>query len=226
MTRLQLSSKTRADFRKSETKRLRREGQIPATVYGRGEESRAIAVPAADFVQVLKTPGGRLSLIDLKIDGKGSKAHPVLIQEVQRDPVSNKVFHVDFHRVSMNEPVVASVPIMLFGEAPGTKRGGILEQVTRELEVRVLPDHIPTHIDVDVSGLGLGDAIHVGEIGVPEGVELVGLVAENIVAAVRMPIVHVEEVAPEVEEEAAAAPEAPTEAGGGIVAPSKSASKF
>jgi len=215
MSRLQLSSKTRRDFRKSETKKLRREEQIPATVYGRGEESKAIAIPAAEFVRILKTPGGRLSLIDLKVDGKASKAHPVLIQAIQRDPISNKVLHVDFHRVSMNEPVTASVPVFLFGEAPGIKQGGILEQVTRELEVRALPDHIPTHIDVDVSSLEVGDAVHVGEVQVAEGIEMLGPLAENIVAAVRMPVVHIEEVAPEVEEEAAeAAPEAPAGAGG------------
>ncbi|HUV04805.1 MAG TPA: 50S ribosomal protein L25 [Armatimonadota bacterium] len=208
MTRLQLSSKTRADFRKSETKRLRREGHLPATVYGRGEESKAITVPAADLTQILRTPGGRLSLIDLKVDGKGSKAHPVLIQEIQRDPITNKVLHVNFHRVSMDEPVQASVPIILLGAAPGTKQGGILEQFTRELEVRALPDHIPTHIDVDVSSLELGDAVHVREVSIPEGVGLIGPLGDNVVAVVRMPIVQVEEVVPEVEEEIGAAPEA------------------
>ena len=205
--RLQLSSTTRTDFRKSETKKLRREGQIPATVYGRGEESKAIAVSAADFGQVLKTPGGRLSLIDLKVDGKASKAHPVMIQEIQRNPVTSTVVHVDFHRVSMNEPVHAAVPIILVGAAPGTRQGGILEQFTRELDIKALPDHMPRHIDVDVSHLELGHSIHVREVKVPEDVEVLGPVPENVVASVRLPIVHIEEVVP-VEEEIEEAAEA------------------
>jgi len=198
--RFQLSSKTRTDLRKSVTKALRREGGIPATVYGRGEESRAVSVLTEEFTQILRTPGGRLSLIDLKVDGKSSKAHPVLIQEIQRDPITNRVLHVDFHRVSMNEPVHASVPITVIGEAPGIKQGGILEQVTSELEIKALPDHIPTHINVDVSGLEVGQAVHVSELTIPEDAEVLGPLPENVVVMVRMPIVHIEEVAPPAEE--------------------------
>jgi len=213
MTRLQLSSKTREDLRKSTTKRLRQEGLIPATVYGKNEKSRAIAVPVDEFTQILRTPGGRLSLIDLKIDGKGVKAHPVLIQEIQRDPITKQVIHIDFHRVSMKEPVVATVPVVLVGEAPGTKQGGILEQFTNDLHVRALPDHIPTHIGVDVSHLGLGETVHVGDIKLPDGVELVDAKLDNVVATVRLPIVKLE-VAPEVEKAAPAEaePTAATEA--------------
>lgn len=216
MTRLQLSSTTRTDFRKSETKRIRREGGIPATVYGKGVESKAVTIPADEFAQLLKTPGGRLSLIDLKIDGKAQKAHPVLIKEIQRDPITKQILHVDLHRVSMNEPVHASVPIVLVGEAPGTKQGGILEQFTPALEIRTLPDHIPTHIDVDVSHLELGESIHVSDIQLPDGIELLGPVPENVVATVRLPVVRVE-AAPEAEEaaEEAAPAEKPAEAGAG-----------
>lgn len=201
MTRLQLSSETRTDFRKSETKRFRREGKIPATVYSRGEESKSLAIAAEDLGKILKSPGGRLSLIDLKVDGKGSKAHPVMIQEMQRDPITKKILHVDFHRVSMDEPVNASVPIILIGEAHGLKEGGVMEHVTREIEVRALPDRIPTHIDVDVSGLGLGEGVHVSAVQVPEDVEILGPLPDTIVAAVRLPHVHIEEPTPEEEEE-------------------------
>lgn len=204
MTRLELSSKTREDLRKSETKRIRREGGIPATVYGKGIESQTIMIESENLAQLLKTPGGRLSLIDLKIDGKGSKAHPVMIQTIQRDPISNQVLHVDFHRVSMNEPVHAQVPITLMGDAPGAKMGGILEQVTRELDVKALPDRIPTRIDVDISALELGESVHVSDVQLGEGVEVVGPTPETIIAVVRMPIVHIEEVAAPAGEEAAA----------------------
>jgi len=199
--RLQLSSTTRTDFRKSETKKLRRDGGVPATVYGRGEESVSLAIQAEEFADLLKTPGGRLSLINLNVDGKGSKVHPVMIQEIQRDPITSKVLHVDFHRVRMDEPVHASVPVILLGEAPGTREGGILEQVTRELDVRALPDHIPTHIDVDVSHLEFGDNIIVRDVQVPEDVEVLGPLPDIVVASVRLPVVHIEEVVPEAEEE-------------------------
>jgi len=199
---------------KSYTKKLRREGKIPATVYGRELQSKSIEVPLEEVEQILKSPGGRLSLIELKLDGKASKAHPVLIQEIQRDPITKKILHIDFHRVSMNEPVHASVPIVLVGEAPGTKQGGILEHFIRELEVKALPEHIPSHIDADVSHLQLGQSIHVGELKVPEDVEVLGPPPDIIVATVRMPVVHVEEVAaPEAEEETKEAAPSTAESG-------------
>ena len=213
--RLKLDSKVRTDFRKSETKKLRREGSVPATVYGKGIDPVSLAVNSLDMIGILKTEGGRLALIDLKVDGKTQKAHPVMIQEMQRDPISRKILHVDFHRVSMDEPVHASVPIVLRGEAPGLKSGGILEQFTRELEVKALPDHIPSHIDVDVSHLELGNHVLVRELIVPEDIELLGPQPDIVVASVRLPHVHVEEVeaAPEeLEEEAPAEEEAKEEA--------------
>lgn len=211
--RLSLESKVRTDFRKSETNRLRREGGVPATVYGKGIEPVSLAVNGLDMTGILKTEGGRLALIDLKVDGKAQKAHPVMIQEIQRDPISYRILHVDFHRVSMDVPVHASVPIVLKGEAPGIKQGGILEQFTRDLEVKALPDHVPSHIDVDVSHLDLGNHVLVGDLMVPEDVEVLGPQADIVVASVRLPHVHVEEVAaaPEELEEAPAEEEAKEE---------------
>ena len=213
--RLKLDSKVRTDFRKSETKKLRREGSVPATVYGKGIDPVSLAVNSLDMIGILKTEGGRLALIDLKVDGKTQKAHPVMIQEMQRDPISRNILHVDFHRVSMDVPVHASVPIVLRGDAPGLKSGGILEQFTRDLEVKALPDHIPSHIDVDVSHLELGNHVLVGELIVPEDIEVLGPQPDIVVASVRLPHVHVEEVeaAPEeLEEEAPAEEEAKEEA--------------
>ena len=206
MSRLQLSSATRADFRKSETKRFRREGKIPATVYTRGETSQSVAISADELGVILKTPGGRLSLIDLAIDGSESKAHPVMIQDMQRDPVSKKIMHVDFHRVSMNEPVQASVPVVIVGEAPGVKLGGILEQLITDLDIKALPDHIPTHIDVDVSHLEMGQSILISEVNIPADAELVNASLENMLVTVRTPTVRTEE--------AVAPTEAPAEAAG------------
>ena len=210
--RLQLESKTRTDYRKSETKKLRREGGVPATVYGRGLDSISLAVKADDMAGLLKSEGGRLALIDLKVDGKTQKAHPVMIQKIQRDPITHRILHVDFHRVSMNEPVHASVPVVLKGVPPGIKSGGILEQITRELNVKALPDHVPSHIDVDVSNLEFGQHISVGELSVPEEVEVLGPQPDIVVASVRLPHVHVEEEVAAPEELEEEAPEAEGEA--------------
>lgn len=174
---------------------------MPATVYARGVDSKSIELASEDFVHLLRAPGGRLALIDLKVDGKSAKSHPAMIQEIQRDPITNKVLHIDFHRVSLDEPVTATVPITVSGEAPGQKEGGVVEQFTSEVHVKALPDSIPSHIDVDTSTLDLGDSIHISELSVPEDVEVLGPPAENVVVTVRLPVVHVEEVVPEVEEE-------------------------
>ncbi len=202
--RLALQAETRKDFRKSYTKKLRNDGKIPATVYGKGLESKSLQLELEAMVQLLKTPGGRLALIDLKVDGKTEKAHPVMIQTIQREPIGKKIRHVDFHRISMDVAVTALVPVTLVGTAAGIIEGGVVEQPTSDLHVKALPDRIPTHIDVDISHLGVGDSVHVKDIQLGEGIEIIAA-EDNVVVQCRMPHVRAEEAAPEVEEVAEAA---------------------
>lgn len=197
--RLALQAETRKDFRKSYTKKLRNQGKIPATLYGKGVESRSIELELNDMVQLLRTPGGRLAIIDLKVDDKLEEGHPAMIQDIQREPIGKKIKHVDFHRISMNEPVHANVPIAILGVAAGQAEGGVTEQPISELTVKALPDKIPTHIDVDITNLTLGHSIHVGDVQLPEGVEILAPPAENVIVMVKLPAIHVEEVAPEEE---------------------------
>lgn len=204
--RLSLQAETRKDFRKSYTKKLRNDGKIPATLYGKGVQSKSIELSLEDMVQLLKTPGGRLALIDLKVDGKLEKGHPAMIQEIQREPVGKKIRHVDFHRISMDEPVQASIPISIIGIAPGIAAGGVTEQPVSEVTVKALPDKIPSHIDVDISHLELGDAVHVGDLQIPEGIEILAPPAESMIISVKLPHVRVEEVAPVEEAEEGAEP--------------------
>ncbi len=204
--RLSLQAETRKDFRKSYTKKLRNDGKIPATLYGKGVQSKSIELSLEDMVQLLKTPGGRLALIDLKVDGKLEKGHPAMIQDIQREPVGKKIRHVDFHRISMDEPVQASIPISIIGIAPGIAAGGVTEQPVSEVTVKALPDKIPSHIDVDISHLELGDAVHVGDLQIPEGVEILAPPAESMIVFVNKPHVRVEEVAPVEEAEEGAEP--------------------
>lgn len=190
MDRFELSSKTRTDFRKGVTKRMRGEGRIPATIYGKGSDSSSIEIDAAELGEILKTPGGRHSLIDLAVDGSADQAHPVLIQDMQRDAITKLVVHVDFHRVSMDEPVNSSLPVRLTGESAGAKLGGILEQVTTALEIKALPGQSPTELTVDVTALEISQSIHVGDLKIPAGVEVLSPTADGIVVTIRPPAVQ------------------------------------
>ncbi|MHB1456228.1 MAG: 50S ribosomal protein L25 [Armatimonadota bacterium] len=206
MRRLSLSSTERTDLKKSATVKIRNGGSLPATVYGKGV-SKSLAVKISDFDDILRTPGGRLSLIDLTIDGGVAEALPVMIQAIQKNPVTGKVVHVDFHRVDLKEAVHASVPLTVIGEAPGVKLSGILETPLSFIEIKALPDAIPSHINIDISHLELGDKILVSEIVVPEGVEVIGPSPETLAVVIHLPYMRNDE--PEVVKEAAAEEAAP-----------------
>ena len=197
---------------KGVARKLRAAGRIPAVVYGRGTESRAISIDPKALVQLLQKGGaGMNTLIELSVDGT---AKTVLVKELQRDPVRGRPLHTDFYLVELDQKVEVSVPIRLTGRAPGVELGGILDHPLREIELECLPRAIPESIDVDVSALEVGDSIHVRDLELPEGVSVqsdVNLAVASVVA----PVVVEEPVAEEVEEgeeavaegeEAAAAP--------------------
>ena len=197
---------------KGVARKLRAAGRIPAVVYGRGTESRAISIDPKALVQLLQKGGaGMNTLIELSVDGT---AKTVLVKELQRDPVRGRPLHTDFYLVELDQKVEVSVPIHLTGRAPGVELGGILDHPLREIELECLPRAIPESIDVDVSALDVGDSIHVRDLELPEGVSVqsdVNLAVASVVA----PVVVEEPVVEEVEEgeeavaegeEAAAAP--------------------
>ncbi|HEV2440598.1 MAG TPA: 50S ribosomal protein L25 [bacterium] len=199
MERVSLSAQERTATGKSGAKRARREGFVPAVLYGRGRTPRALALGRKDLVSALHT-AGRNALIDLRIaqDGEG-QAETVMIEEIQRDHIRREILHIDLHLISLTEALEVSVPVVVTGTPEGvTSGGGVLEQVRREIEVRCLPTQIPDRITVDVSGLRVGASIHVRDLTVAEGIEIL-TPPEEVIAAV---------VAPAVEEEVAAAPEA------------------
>ena len=199
MERVSLSALERTAKGKSGAKRVRSEGFVPAVLYGRGRTPRALSVGRKDLVSALHT-AGRNALIDLRIaqDGEG-QAETVMIEEIQRDHIRREILHVDLHLISLTEALEVRVPVVLTGTPEGvTSGGGVLEQVHREIEVRCLPTQIPDRISVDVSGLRVGASIHVRDLTMAEGIEIL-TPPEEVIAAV---------VAPAVEEEVAAAPEA------------------
>lgn len=215
---VKLSAQIRPHVGRSAVNKLKKQGIVPAVIYGGKMEAQALQVAARDIKTLLSRTVGENILVELEIDQAGSKAtRMALIQEVQHAPLSGDVLHVDFHAVNMNETLTASIPVESTGVAHGVKNfGGILEQSLRAVEVECLPKDLPELITVNVSGLGIGDSIHVKHLLLPSGVTALDdpeltifLVAEPVVEV--EPVVTAEApVAPEVikekKDEAAAEP--------------------
>jgi large subunit ribosomal protein L25 len=153
---------------KNEARRLRVAGQIPAVLYGAqkaGDQPapEAVSVDPKPFMRILHSSSGLNTLITLRVEG-GSDAR-VLVKNVQLDPVTQHLLHADFFRVNMDRKITVTVPVILRGDARGVKiDGGILDFVHREIQVEVLPADIPNAIEIDVTDLGIGDAIHVRDV--------------------------------------------------------------
>jgi large subunit ribosomal protein L25 len=142
-------------------------------VYGAGKPNVPISVDEKALADVFRKGAGENAIFLLKLAGSDQSRH-AMIRELQRDPLSRKPYHVDFLRVLMDVRIRVYVPIEVVGSARGVKtEGGILDLVTREIEIESLPGNIPGHLPVDVTDLGIGDAVRVGELPVPEGVIVV-----------------------------------------------------
>lgn len=196
MEQIELNAFVR-DVKGKKVKRLRAEGFIPSILYGKHlEEPVCLMVPEKDLLKILtSTEGGRGVLFTLNIQNGETRKEYAILQDVQFHPTKLSVLHVDWHGISLEEEIEATIPVVLKGEAVGTKVGGILEVVLEEVDVRCLPMNLPQHIEVDITNLNIGDSIHVRDLAVPEGVTIVTPEEEVIVTV----------VAPEAEE-------APTEA--------------
>jgi len=204
MERMSLGAVTRSAIGKNAVKKTRRDGFVPAILYGRTREPLPVAVGRKELAGVLAT--GRNVLIDLTIaqDG-GPLSDTVMIREIQQDYVRREILHVDLHQISMTEALEVDVPVVLVGTPEGVASGGgILELHRREVTIRCLPTQIPDRLTVSVAGLGVGGALHVRELEIPEGLEVL-TPPEEVLAAVVAP--REEEVAATVEAEAPAQPE-------------------
>lgn len=175
-----INSTKRNDLGSANARRIRRAGSVPAVVYGHGSEATALTISAEDAEKATAHSG----LIEIVCDC-GSKKMTV-VKSVQRHPINPGIMHIDFQEVKMDELITSTVRIIGEGEAAGTKQGGQLEQVIMELEVESLPTNMPDVIRVDVSGIGLDEAMHVNELALPEGVTAV-TEADLIVFHVRAP---------------------------------------
>ena len=213
MLQAKLEVQQRNTFGKQSARDLRKEGGVPAVLYGRAQDTVSIQIDARSFRQFLRTYGENV-IINMEI-GNGN-TETVIIKEIQRHPVEKqKLIHADFIRISLDEPVTSAVPVVLEGTPEGIQEGGVLEFPLRQITIHCLPMQMPTDISIDVSGLDIGDSIHVSDLSLDEDLEILDDL-ERTIATVSQPRVQLEEETTEAEdgegEEAEAdAEEQPTE---------------
>jgi large subunit ribosomal protein L25 len=196
MKSVALNAFARSLGRRAGAKKLRSNGRIPAVIYGRQAQPQNLEVLSKEMEDLIHHSISENLLVDLAVADDARPKRLALVQEVQHHPLSGKVLHVDFHEVAENEKVTVMVPVETTGEAIGVKTdGGVLEHVLFKLKARGLPKDLPELITVDVSHLKIGQAIHLGEIQAPPGVEFVGDKGIPVIAV----------AAPRTEEEEAAA---------------------
>lgn len=207
MKTIELNVEKRSTTGKGAARQLRAQGKIPAVVYGAGRETVPIVVDTRSLSDAFRGGAGENAIFLLKLQGSDQSRH-AMIKEFQRDPLTRRAMHLDFVRVLMDTKIRVSVPVEVVGIARGVKTdGGILDFVTREIEIECLPGNIPEHLPVEVSDLGIGDALRVSEVVAPEGVTVVDD-PEKVVLHIAHPA-HEEVAAPVEAAEAAAEPTEP-----------------
>jgi large subunit ribosomal protein L25 len=188
-------------FNKNAARRVRMAGKIPAVIYGAAEPAVAVEVDPKQIQKILHSEAGHNSIFDLEVSGSSAKTKAMIV-DWQYEPIKGKLIHIDLKRIAMDKVMKVEVPIQLMGIPVGVKtQGGILDQVLRELEIECLPGDIPSHIDVDVTGLGFGDVLRVADL--PHNEKLKFLTDED--ATVAHVVAIKEEAAPTADAAAAAA---------------------
>lgn len=166
---VKLAAQIRSEVGRTAVKKVKNLGFVPAVIYAHNEAPVALQVNARDVNTLLAHAVGEHVLVDLEIAGGTNRM--AIIQEVQHHPVTQKVLHVDFHGVSANEKIESSIPVEPVGESVGVKSfGGILEQLARSITIKCLPQDLPEVLNVDISALKIGDAIHIKDLQLPAGV--------------------------------------------------------
>ena len=166
-----LSAKGRDGQGKGDNRKLRQTGYIPAVIYGHNETTRSVAVNAHELELLFSRVHVENTIIDLDVEGE-KKPIRALVREVQTHPARGSIVHVDFYQIHAGERVNIQIPLNFIGTPTGVRQGGILQHTMDELDVKVSSDNIPESIDIDVSALEIGDSVHVRDLKVPEGVEV------------------------------------------------------
>ena len=202
-----LDAKKRDGRGKNEARRLRGSGRIPAVVYGARKDGQApegvpVAVDPKEVLRILHSESGANTLINLKLDGSGESR--VMVRDYQLDPVTHQLLHADFYQLAMDKAIIVSVPIVIKGEPAGVKQqGGLLDFVTREIQVQCLPTDIPEHIDIDVSELMLHQSVRVKDLATDPKWKAI---TDGETMLVHVVVPKAEEAAATAETEGAAAP--------------------
>jgi large subunit ribosomal protein L25 len=199
MEELVLNAQHREETGKGSGRRLRAQGLLPAVVYGEKKKPEHVTITRHDLQQLMHHGTGEGTIVSLKIKKpKSEKVEKVLIRDIQKDPVTMYPIHADFYRISLTKKLKVEVPVRALGTPEGVKAGGILEYLTRTIEIKCLPTAIPRSFEVDVSELAINHSVHVSDLKVTEGIEI--LSDPEIALFTVLP--------PRVEEEVVAAPAA------------------
>ena len=183
--RLEVKERDADSLGSRRVRRLRKDGFIPGVLYGKGH-TRPLVVGERELRAALTGASGLHAIVDVVFDGQTTPHHAVL-KDYQRHAVKGFITHVDFHEVRLDQTIQASVAVQLVGESPGVKAGGVLQQVTREINIEALPGAIPEHIEVDVGELEIGDALRLESIAAIEGVTFLDDPHETVIASCTAP---------------------------------------
>ena len=196
--RVRLQVRERERRGSADARRLRREGFIPGVLYGSGKQPHAISIPERELRRVLTGQGGLHAILDVVLEGQNT-THASILKDYQQDPIRGHISHVDLQEVRLDQPIQATVNVQLIGEPAGAKEGGVLSQVQREIRVEALPMDVPEHIDLDVSGMAIGDSLRLADLAPMDGVTYLDDPEDTVLASVGLPT-RVEEPEEEVAE--------------------------
>ena len=197
MKSVSLTAYPRSLARRTGLKKVRLTGRVPAVIYGRHNPPQNLEINLRDLENLIHHSVSENLLVDLAVSGDARDKRLALVQEIQHHALSGHVLHVDLHEVAENEKVTIMVPVETTGEAEGVKTGGgVLEHVLFRIKVKALPRNLPEVITVDVTHLNIGQSIHLGDIKVAEGVEIIGDKKISVIA-VAAPVTEAQEAAAE-----------------------------
>jgi len=197
--RIRLEVQEREARGSSDSRRLRKQGLVPGVLYGRGKPPHPFCVHERELRRVLSGDSGTHAILDVVLDGQKT-SHPAVLKDYQQEVPSGRLAHIDLHEVRLDEAIQTQVAVELVGEPAGVKEGGVLSQVNREINVEGLPMEIPDHLELDVSGMAIGDTVRLADMPATEGMTYLDDPEETVLATVTMPT-RIVEPEPEVEEE-------------------------
>lgn len=184
MEQRELSVKLRERTGKGVARKLRSEGLIPGVFYGHKTEPVALSFNPVELKKILSSKSGRNTFITLKFEGKKEKDRVAMLKDLQVTPLKREYLHADLYEILMDEKITSRVPVHFVGKSVGVKEGGIEQHSRRELDIRCLPANIPNFIEVDVTNLAIGDSLHIKDITLPEGVEVLDPAGDTVVSVV------------------------------------------